>query len=53
MQAGLDVSPGSKTAQNTTEKYEQRVTYSILSAVVAFADFQQKEQIWKERVVDS
>ncbi len=50
MCAGLDVNPGSKTVQRerTTvhEKYGQQKkrTCSKLSAVVAMANFQQKEQ---------
>ncbi len=44
MWAGLDVNPGSKTAQNKIRKYGQRVR---VSAVVATANFQQKEWMWK------
>jgi hypothetical protein len=44
MLAGLAVSPGSKTTQNKKGKYEQRVMFSKLSAVVAVTDFQQKER---------
>ncbi len=52
MRAQLDVSPGSKTAENNTENMSQQVRCSKLSAVVAFADFQHKEQSWNERVDD-
>ncbi len=44
---------GRTTAQNKTEKiYEQRVNVFKMSALVAFADFQQKEQSWNERADD-
>jgi hypothetical protein len=46
MLAGLDVSPGSKTAQKIIrKKYEQPVTCSKLSAVVAFADSNRKNKV--------
>jgi hypothetical protein len=40
----MDVSPGLKTAQNKNGKIQATSDVSKLSAVVVFADFQQKEQ---------
>jgi hypothetical protein len=44
---------GQKLRKTTMGKYEQRVTYSKLSAVVAMANFQQKKIIVKKGLLIS